>query len=140
MGVLCIQDSDESMVIGALQFELLLPGACSLKDKRQVVRSVKDRLHREHQVSVAEVADHDLLNRAVLGLAVVACDGNRAGQVLDRITNKLRQLTSAELGHAQRFIMPFSSFAQDFDASHEQAQTQAMAELAAELLERGEQL
>ena len=43
------------MVVGILQFELLVPGATSLKDKRRVVKSVKDRLHREHLVSVAEV-------------------------------------------------------------------------------------
>src|ERR1041384_8063343 len=65
------------MVIGLLQFELVIHGSESLKDKRRVVRSVKDRLHREHMVAVAEVASQEVLNLAVLGLACVGSDGAR---------------------------------------------------------------
>ncbi len=93
------------MVVGILQFELLIHEAESLKDKRRVVLSVKDRLHREHQASVAEVDAHDMLNRAVLGLAVVGRDGRRVGEVLDQITAKLRGLHGAELGGVQREIL-----------------------------------
>jgi len=93
------------MVVGILQFELLIHEAESLKDKRRVVLSVKDRLHREHQASVAEVDAHDLLNRAVLGLAVVGREGRRVGEVLDQITAKLRGLHGAELGDVHREIL-----------------------------------
>jgi len=93
------------MVIGILQFELLIHGAESLKDKRRVVRSVKDRLHREHQVSVAEVGAHEVVNVALLGLATVAPDGSRAGQVLDLVLEKLRGLREAELGESQRDLI-----------------------------------
>ena len=51
------------MVVGILQIEVSIDGSTSLKDKRRVVSSLKDRLHREHQVSVAEV---DLLERRFL--------------------------------------------------------------------------
>jgi uncharacterized protein YlxP (DUF503 family) len=93
------------MVVGILQFELLIHGAESIKDKRRVVRSVKDRLHREHQVSVAEVAAQDKLNIAVLGLACVGSDGARVGEVLDHVTEKLRAVPDAELGEASRQIL-----------------------------------
>ena len=94
------------MVIGVLQFELLIPWAESLKDKRRVVHSVKDRLHRQHLVSVAEVAANDVLNVAVLGVAVVAGDGRRVADVLDRIEAKLRgSMTDAELGETHREIL-----------------------------------
>jgi uncharacterized protein YlxP (DUF503 family) len=93
------------MVIGVLQFELLIHDARSLKDKRRVVRSVRDRLHREHQVSVAEVAAHEVLNVAVMGVACVAPEGRRAGEVLDAVTDKLRRLTDAELGDTTREII-----------------------------------
>lgn len=93
------------MVIGILQFELVVRGADSLKDKRSVVRSVKDRLHREHQVSVAEVAAQDTLNLAVMGLAAVGSDGQHIGEVLDRITAKLRSLPEGELGSCVRQII-----------------------------------
>jgi uncharacterized protein YlxP (DUF503 family) len=93
------------MVIGILQFELVIHGSESLKDKRRVVRSVKDRLHREHMVSVAEVASHDVLNLAVMGLACVGSDGGRVGEILDHVTEKLRGLGDAELGSVSRQIL-----------------------------------
>lgn len=93
------------MVIGVLQAELLIPHAASLKDKRSVVRSVKDRLHREHQVSVAEVAAQDAMQVAVLGIALAATDGRRAADVLDAIVAKLRALRDAELGATRRQIL-----------------------------------
>lgn len=93
------------MVIGILQFELLIHGALSLKDKRRVVRSAKDRLHREHQCSVAEVGALDVPTRAMLGLALVGADGAHVGKTLDRITLKLRALPDAELGDVRREIL-----------------------------------
>lgn len=93
------------MLVGILQFELLVHGAESLKDKRRVVRSVKDRLHREHQVSVAEVATQASLNVATLGLAMVGSNGRHVGEVLDQITAKLRRVPDAELGDVAREIL-----------------------------------
>ena len=93
------------MVIGLLQFELLIHDAQSLKDKRRVVQSVKDRLHREHQVAVAEVDRLESPSVAVLALAMVASEGKRAGEVLDSITLKLRELRDAELGDVSRQVL-----------------------------------
>ncbi|MCL4220401.1 MAG: DUF503 family protein [Phycisphaerales bacterium] len=93
------------MVIGILQFELLIHDAESLKDKRRVVRSVKDRLHREHQVSVAEVAAQESASLAILGLALVGTDGKHVAQTLDRIVEKIRAVHDAELGQTRREIL-----------------------------------
>ncbi len=93
------------MVVGVLQFELHIPGAESLKDKRRVVKSLRDRLHREHLVSVAEVGALDTLNLAIMGIAVAGSDGARIGRVLDSIDAKLRGMTDAELGSTRREII-----------------------------------
>jgi len=93
------------MVIGILQFELLIHGAESLKDKRRVLQSVKDRLHREHLVSVAEVALQERMGVGRLALALVGSDGKHVGQTLDRITAKLRALGDAELGDVSREVL-----------------------------------
>ncbi len=93
------------MVIGILQFELLIHGAESLKDKRRVVNSVKDRFHREHMVSIAEVGNPDNASVAVLGLACVGREGKHIGEVLDRITARLRRVPGAELGDTSRQIL-----------------------------------
>ncbi|MEO0511775.1 MAG: DUF503 domain-containing protein [Planctomycetota bacterium] len=88
-----------------LQVELAVPGAASLKDKRRVVRSLKDRLHREHQVSVAEVGAHDRATVALLGVALASGDGRRAGEVLDAVERKLRSLFDAEVTGVDRQIL-----------------------------------
>ncbi len=93
------------MLIGVLQFELLIRGAESLKDKRRVIRSLKDRLHREHMVSIAEVDGQNRLNVAVLACAVVSASAEHANQTLDKIVSKLRRLTEAEVGATAREIV-----------------------------------
>lgn len=93
------------MVIGILQFEVLVHDSRSLKDKRRVVKSIKDRLHREHMVSVAEVGALDHQRLALMGLSVVSNSASHVNVVLDRITAKLRAMTDAELGDVRRDII-----------------------------------
>lgn len=93
------------MVIGVLQFHLYVHGAESLKDKRRVVSSLKDRLHREHMVAVAEVGNSDLLNHARIAVVAVARDGKRVGEVLDHVTEKLRSLRDGEVGETSRRLI-----------------------------------
>ncbi len=93
------------MVIGVLQVELAIDGATSLKDKRRVVASVKDRLHREHQVSVAEIGSSDDFRTAVLGIVMAASDVTYCQSVLDRILNKVRDARGCVLGDHTREIL-----------------------------------
>jgi uncharacterized protein YlxP (DUF503 family) len=90
------------MLIAILQFELLIRGAQSLKDKRRVVKSVKDRLHREHLVAIAEVAHQDNLHVAGMAAALVGSDGKHLQSVMDTIEHKLKGLHDAELGSCYR--------------------------------------
>jgi uncharacterized protein YlxP (DUF503 family) len=78
------------MVIGILQIELTIDGAGSIKDKRRVVNSLKDRLHQHHQVSVAEVDQQDDKRIAVLGIGLVSSDAAYAQSTLDKLIEKIR--------------------------------------------------
>ncbi len=93
------------MHIAILQFEMHIPGSQSLKDKRRVVRSIKDRLHKQHMVCVAEVGALETWNLAILG--IVAC--NRSGaylqQVMDAIVEKLKGHPEATLGECSLEIV-----------------------------------
>ncbi len=73
------------MVIGVRSWELHLPGAHSLKEKRSVVKSLKDRLHNEFNVSVAETGRHDVWQSAELTACLVAVDRRQAESVLASI-------------------------------------------------------
>ena len=70
------------MVVGIVRFELHLPGAQSLKDKRQVVRSLKQRLRERVHASVAEVEYQDLWQRSAIAVVTVSSDHDNAEQVL----------------------------------------------------------
>lgn len=91
-----------------MQFELLIRGATSIKDKRRVIRSVRDRLHREHLVSVAEVGHLDNMGVAGMAVCLVNRDAKYARSVMDAIIAKLRSLPDAELGDHTVEIVPTS--------------------------------
>ena len=70
------------MIVGVIVWELHLAGSQSLKDKRAVLKSLKDRLHQRFNVSVAETAHQDLWQRAELAASVVSADRRHAESVL----------------------------------------------------------
>ena len=70
------------MVVAVVVWDLHIAGCQSLKDKRQVVKSLKDRLHDRFNVSAAETAHLDLHQRAELAVCVVSNERKHAQQVL----------------------------------------------------------
>jgi len=71
------------VVIGVITWELEVFGCQSLKEKRSVVRSLRDRLHNRFNVSVAETGHHDRWQRAELTACVVASGRAHAESVLE---------------------------------------------------------
>jgi uncharacterized protein YlxP (DUF503 family) len=84
------------MIVGSLRVRLLVRESRSLKDKRQVVRSIKDRLHNEFNVSVAEVDALDHRQLVVLGLAMVSNEAGHVRAAFERIVSALRAHPVAE--------------------------------------------
>jgi uncharacterized protein len=70
------------VVVGIAMWELHLNGCRSLKDKRRILKSLKDRLHNQYNVSVAETNHHDKWQRAELACCVVAVERRHAESVL----------------------------------------------------------
>jgi hypothetical protein len=85
------------MIVGSLLVRLLLRESRSLKDKRQVVRSIKDRLRNSFNVSVAEVEAQDNRQLAVLGLAMAGSETAQVRGELQKIVEALRAHPVAEL-------------------------------------------
>jgi len=73
------------MFVGSARIELFLPGATSLKDKRSVVRGLKDRIRQRTPAAVAEVDHQDLWQRAALGVAVVSGERRQVGELLQAV-------------------------------------------------------
>jgi len=75
------------MVIGILEIILYLPESHSLKDKRQVVKSLKDKVHQRFNVAIAEVDDLELWQKARLGVCSVGNDRRQVNGRLDQVIN-----------------------------------------------------
>ena len=78
------------MIVGLITWDLHLDACHSLKEKRQIVKSLKDRLHQRFNVSAAETDHQDLWQRAEVSACVVSTDRRHAEQVLgeaDRLVN-----------------------------------------------------
>ncbi|RMH28139.1 MAG: DUF503 domain-containing protein [Planctomycetota bacterium] len=93
------------MIVGIVQAELRIDWARSLKDKRSVARSLKDRLHRDHQVSVAEVGAQDVHNALLLGVAAAGSSAHQVLATLDAIERKLGSHAEADLVSCQRELL-----------------------------------
>jgi len=75
------------MVTGILSIELFIPDSSSLKTKRFAIKSIKDRLRSRFNVSVAEVDNGDLWQRASLGVAAVSNESRHVESILGNVLN-----------------------------------------------------
>jgi len=75
-------------VVGVLTLELRIEHAHSLKEKRHVVKSLKDRLRHKFNVSVAEIDDQDLHNSAVIAAATVSSSKDFAAKILQAVEDE----------------------------------------------------
>jgi uncharacterized protein YlxP (DUF503 family) len=91
------------VAIVLLTVDFHFPFAQSLKDKRMILRGVKDRA-RKFNVSIAEVEHHDLWQRATLAIVAVATDGAHAEKELHAVVNEIERhepglITRTEIEH-----------------------------------------
>lgn len=88
------------MPIGLLTLEIHIPDARSLKDKRQVIRSLKDRLRGHFNVAVAELDHQELWQRAVVGVVSLSGDAAHLKQSLQAVFAESERLLGRDLiGH-----------------------------------------
>lgn len=85
------------MFVGIVRIELHLPGSSSLKDKRSVLRSLKERIRSRVHAAVAEVDHQDLWQRAALGVAVVSGERRQVGEMLQSVRNLVESVHAAQL-------------------------------------------
>ena len=85
------------MTIGVLQLEIAIHDAMSLKDKRRVVKSIKDRIAHGHNVSIAEVGALDQHRRSILGVAMVSNDSKYVEGALSKLVDFVRAVPQVDL-------------------------------------------
>ncbi len=85
------------MIVGILTIEIHMSEAHSLKEKRFILRSLKDRIRNKFNVSISEIDANDLWQRCVLGVACIANETKIINQTLDRVKNTILNTPTVEL-------------------------------------------
>jgi hypothetical protein len=85
------------MIIGILSLRIHIPGSLSLKDKRQVIKSIMERTRNKFNVAVAEIDDQDLWQKAVIGVVCIANEKKFINQMLDKVLNFVRSFPAINL-------------------------------------------
>ena len=80
------------MVVGTLRLSLLIRGSRSLKDKRRVLRSFKDRVRNRYNVSIAVVEYNDRHQLLTLGVSCVSNDSRHANEILSHVVDYVHSL------------------------------------------------
>jgi len=86
------------VVVGVLRLELLLHDNHSLKGKRSVLRTIKSRVQNKFNVSIAECDDHDVWQRALLGVSQVGTDEGHVDRCLREVVHFIEELQVADVG------------------------------------------
>ncbi len=96
--------SDDS-IVGVLNIRLVIRSASTLKDKRRIIKSLKDRIKNNYNVSISEIGALDHCQYSRLGVAMIGNDKNFVNSTLSSLLNMFRVTTSVELvDHQLEFI------------------------------------
>lgn len=109
------------MFVGVGRFVIQIPGARSIKDRRRVVKSFKDRLRARLPVTAAEVGELEQLQVATLGVAVVSNEADRCHEILSAALGMARSLPDAVLADVRTEIVPFGFGGQSLGRGIEQS-------------------
>ncbi len=85
------------MVIGLLQLELYLPSVHSLKNKRQIIKSITTRVRNKFNVSISETGNNDIWQRASISVCIVTNDSKFAGRVMEKVVAEVERIGLGEL-------------------------------------------
>ena len=111
------------MFVGVLKLSFHLPGARSLKDKRQVVRSFRDKVRARLDVSIAEVDHLDLHQRATFGVAVVSNDATICDELLASVGKMANNVRDAVLVDRATEIMSVTNLASSIESAETPAKS-----------------
>ncbi len=87
----------DDAVVGVLNIRLVIRSANTLKDKRRVIKSLKDRVKNSFNVSISEIGTLDHCQYSRLGIAMVGNDKRYVNGALSNLLNMFRVVTSVEL-------------------------------------------
>ena len=102
------------MFVGIAKISLVIGESHSLKDKRVVLRRIKDRVRERLSVTLNEVGEHDIWQRAELGCAVVSAERHKALELLEAVANMALAAGGAQIVAIAKDVQRFEAVAEPF--------------------------
>ncbi len=85
------------MIIGLLQVEIYLPSVHSLKNKRQILKSIITKVRNKFNVSISETDNNDLWQRASISVCIVTNEAGFAHQVMEKVMGEIGRNHECEI-------------------------------------------
>lgn len=97
----------EKFVVGLCLLDLTIPGSDSLKGKRQVLKGLVTKIRNSFNISVAEVGNHDLWQRASLGLCLAGSDRRFVDTCLNKVVDFVQKMGRVTILSQEREIINY---------------------------------
>ncbi|RMG16217.1 MAG: DUF503 domain-containing protein [Deltaproteobacteria bacterium] len=101
------------MIVGVTRVLVAIPGSGSLKAKRSALRRTLDRVRARFHVAAAEVDDHDLMSRGVIGVATIGVDSRKIESVLTRVVEFIEHTGLVQILAAETEIVGYNELFED---------------------------
>lgn len=85
------------MIIGVLKIKLRLHGLTSLKEKRKIAHSLKQKLKNKYNIAIAEVENQDSIDFLTIGITTLSNELRQTESILSKVQNSLEAITSEEI-------------------------------------------
>lgn len=92
------------MIMGCSRLELFMGESHSLKEKRQILKSIVDRIKNQFNVSIAELDDHDLWQKSTLAISCVNRTETRVRRTLTQVENYIEKLNKAHILQVEHYF------------------------------------
>ena len=89
------------MIINGYQLTFIISDSYSLKDKRNVMKSIIKRMHNKYNISIAEVGKLDKVNQGMIGIAIVGNDAVFCQKVFDQVLSEIESSYEIEVHDIQ---------------------------------------
>lgn len=89
-------------IIGSCNFDMYLPGCQSLKEKRMVLSSIKQKLRKDFNIAISELDYNDYWQRTLIGIATISNSQTAINEIFDRILSHLENNPSIEVINQER--------------------------------------
>jgi len=91
-----------NLIIGVMKVELYMNDVFSLKEKRQIIKSIIERIKAKFKISVAEVSQNDIWKNAIIGVSVVSNDKTNVESIINKVFNFIENDSRIDIINCER--------------------------------------